>query len=402
MASVVLMPKLGLTMEAATVVRWHKREGEAVEKGEVLVEVETDKILNQVESPASGRLLRVLVPEGTEARVQAPLAVVGEPGEELGPLAEEDLGAQTARQEAGSPGSTAAAGQEAGAGLPSGRGPRPLTPRARKLLARHGLSPADLAGISKSRITEADVQELLDRRRTKESSPEADEGGAGELVPMSRLQSIAAARLTESFRDIPQFSLRFQVEMEHILGLLPRIAADAGMRITINDLILRAAALALGRVPAVQYQYRDAGIYRPKGVHLGLAVSVEQGLLVPVIRDAERKSLVELAREAARLIALAREQGLRGEDVGASTFTLSNLGMFGVSSFVPIVNPGEGAILGVGAVQKVPWIRNDELTAARVVELTLVCDHRVVDGATGAAFCRELKKIVETQEATQW
>jgi pyruvate dehydrogenase E2 component (dihydrolipoamide acetyltransferase) len=280
-----------------------------------------------------------------------------------------------------------------------------LTPRARRLLAQAGLSLADLEQLPAGRVTAAAIQELVARRRT-EADP-AEERESGELVPMSKAQRVVAARMTASVRDVPQFSLRFQAWMDHLLALQPRLAGG-GERLTLNDLLLRAVAIALSRSPAVQYQYREEGIWHPGGVHIGFAVASGAGspggeeLLVPVIRHADRKRVAEIGREAAALAARVRGKRQRPEDLAGGTFTVSNLGMFGITSFVPIINPGEGAILGVGALQETPRVRGGSIVSARVVELTLVCDHRSVNGATGAAFCAELKKVLEAEEVGSW
>ena len=377
-AVAIVMPKLGLTMETGTVVSWRAKEGSHVEKGEAVLEVETDKIVTEVQSPASGTLLKILVPEGTEARVQAVLAVVGEPGEDSGKI--------TAKAAPGS--GTAAADRQR------------TTPRARKLMAEHGLSTDDLEGFGGGRITEADILKLLQRRN---QGVEAAGGAAGQVQAMSGIEKVVAARMTESFRDVPQFSLRFTVVMDHVLSLLPRLGQStaAARRITVNGLILRAAAIALSRSPDVQYQYRPNAIFKPNEINLGFAVALGRDLVVPVIRRADGKRIAEICDEAADLISRARSRSLEAGEVSGGTFTVSNLGMFGIASFVPIVNPGEGAILGVGAVRNVVLVRDGEVSVGRSMDLTLVCDHRAVNGAIGAEFCRQLTTILETEE-TAW
>ncbi len=380
MASAILMPKLGLTMEVGTVIAWRKREGETVRAGEVLCEVETDKITTDVESPQNGTVLKILVPEGSEVKVQTVLAVVGQPGEDIGELIAPPAAATAEKPTVEKPAPEHTTVDRA----------RPrITPRARKLMTDHGLSPDSLSGLGKERITEADVQELINRG-IKGST------GTPGLRPMSRIEKVVAARMTESFRDIPQFSVRSIVEMDHLLSLFP--AEQFG----INELVLRAVALALSRSPEVQYQYRAEGLFTPVEINLGFAVALGRDLVVPVIRNADRKPIGELAREVSALIEKAKAHALRPDDMSGGTFTVSNLGMFGISSFTPIVNPGEGAILGVGAAQAAPRVRDGKLVVAQVAELTLVCDHRSVNGATGAAFCLELKRIVETEEAGSW
>jgi pyruvate dehydrogenase E2 component (dihydrolipoamide acetyltransferase) len=413
MATPILMPKLGLTMEIGMVVSWRRKEGERVEKGETVLEVETDKIVTDVPSPQSGTVLKVIVPEGSEARVQAVLAIVGDPGEDISAFlaAPPDAGAPGT----GEPGTgatwapgLAVTTEEERAAAESGGGRLRITPRARKLLTEKGFSPADLEGLGKARISEADVQEFLDSRGSahapapSHSTAAPSPGVPGQVKQMGRIEKIVAARMTESFRDIPQFSLRMVAEVDLLLGRLPRMREETGAQISINDLVLRAAAIALSRFPDVQCQFRPEGIFVPAAVNLGFAVALGRDLVVAVIRNADKKRIGEISSEAAHLAERAKARRLCPEDLSGGTFTVSNLGMFGVSSFVPIVNPGEGAILGVGAVHDVARIRDGTVAAGRAIECTLVCDHRSVNGATGAEFCKGLKQVLESPEREAW
>ena len=348
-------------------------------------------------------LLKVLVPEGAEVKVQTVLAVVGEPGEDVSafstqPGAATDSASGSSSPESGPDASPAPRG--------AAEGRQRITPRARKLLEEKGFTVADFEGMGKARITEADVQEFLQNARSQRvaAAPPAETPPrrASQTRPLGRIEKIVAARMTESFRDIPQFSLRFVAEVDGLLGLLPRMKEEAGAEVSINDLLLRAAAIAISRFPDVQYQYRPEGIFVPGAVNLGFAVAIGRDLVVPVIRHADAKRIGDLSREAADLVERARAGSLRPEDITGGTFTVSNLGMFGISSFVPIVNPGEGAILGVGAVQTALGSVRAYWSPRRAVELTLVCDHRSVNGATGAEFCRELKQVLESPAEATW
>jgi pyruvate dehydrogenase E2 component (dihydrolipoamide acetyltransferase) len=245
--------------------------------------------------------------------------------------------------------------------------------------------------LGEGRITASDLLELIQRR------------GGEQIQRMSRREKLVAERMTESFRDVPQFSLRFTAAMDHALLLLPRPgqAPASGAGITINALILRAVAIALSRFPGVQFQFRPDGIIKPSGINLGFAVALGRELVVPVIRDADKKGILRISAEAADLISRARSRTLRLEEVTGGTFTVSNLGMFGISSFVPIINPGEAAILGVGAIRSEPVARGGSLAVEQVVELTLVADHRSVNGAEGAEFCRTLTRVLEGED-TPW
>jgi pyruvate dehydrogenase E2 component (dihydrolipoamide acetyltransferase) len=219
---------------------------------------------------------------------------------------------------------------------------------------------------------------------------------------MGRIEKIVSDRMTESFRDIPQFSLRFVADVDDLLAGIPVMKESTGAAVTINDLILRAAAIALSFFPDVQYQFRPEGILVPSSVNLGFAVALGRDLMVPVIRNADRKKLGEVCRETAGLVERAKGRRLTAEDLSGGTFTVSNLGMYGISSFVPIVNPGEGAILGVGAVQAAPRILDGAVAVGKALELTLVCDHRSVNGATAAEFCRVLRRVLESPKEQAW
>ena len=388
MATPVVMPKLGLTMEVGRLVAWHKAEGDAIERGEVLAEVQTDKIAAEIESPAAGTVLKLLASPDEELTVQTLIAVIGAPGEDIAEL----LAAPPLEVGAAPAAPRPAEGVEPRAAGAAGKGLR-ITPRARKFMKEHGIAASELEGLGKARINEGDVRAYMEQRAAAPPAAEAED-----LVPLTPAQKVAAQRLTQSFRDVPQFSLRFSVRMERALATQRTEAERLGRKITVNDVLLRAVAMALAREPGVQTQFTESGLRRPKVVNLGVAVSGHGGLIVPVIHDAAGKSLAEISAAAADMVERARAGRLGPDDVVGGTFTVSNLGMFGITSFVPIVNPGEGAILGAGAVQESPAIVNSGLAVRRVMELTLVGDHRAFDGATGAQFCRTLKQILEEED----
>lgn len=391
MASPIIMPKLGLTMEKGTVLNWYKQESDSVQKGEIIFEVETDKIVNSVESPASGTLLKILVEEGVEVDVLTVLAVIGEPDENIS----EFIQTTSRKPQVAFKTHTHSKNEH-----PSRQITQRLTPRARKLLADREISPSILTELEKSRITETDVKNFLKNKLNVKESSKAEIEEFGELQPLSRVQKIIADKMTNSFRDIPQFSLRFQVGMDYILSLLPQLGED--INITINDLIIRASALALLNCPDVQNQYRTEGIFKPGDINIGLAVAMDKKLLVPVIRNTNTKTIIEISKETDSLINRAKNNQLTPNELTGATFTVSNLGMYGITSFVPIVNPGEGAILGVGTLQKVPRVTGNKVSISQVIEFTLVCDHRSVDGVAGANFCQEFKKIMESEEVNSW
>ena len=230
--------------------------------------------------------------------------------------------------------------------------------------------------------------------------PPSSEGSYG---PLDRIEKIVSERMTQSFRDIPQFSVRFVADVEDLMARLPAMRESTGAVVTINDLILRAVAVALSRVPDVQYQFRPGRhLVSRRRWALDSRWRSAADLVVPVIRNADRKAIGEICRETSGLVERAKAHQLSADDVSGGTFTVSNLGMFGISSFVPIVNPGEGAILGVGAVQSVPRVRGGTVAAGMALELTLVCDHRSVNGATAARFCQALRSVLESPGESTW
>lgn len=398
MATLVTIPKLGLTMASAVLVEWKVREGEPITRGQHLADIETDKINHELEAPASGVLLKTLLQPGDEAPVLAPIAVIGEPGEDIEALIRSiptlaSAAATAPEPDVAPPADTAA--------KPDARAPRP-TPRARKLMREHNVPLSALATPGLSRITEADVQAYLDRSRAPEATPAPVAEAEEELVPMTGAQKRAARRLTACIRETPQFSLRFVVDMRHALAVRSHWMQQLHRSLSINDLLLRGVVLAIARNPDIQLRYTPDGLRRPNGVHLGLATATPAGLLVPVIHHAEQLKIEALASAAADLVERARAGRLGRDDVTGGTFTVSNLGMYGITSFVPIVNPGESAILGVGALHEMPKVENGALGQVAAIECTLVCDHRALDGARAAEFCRTLKETLEQEPAEAW
>lgn len=401
MAIPLLMPKLGLTMESATVAVWLKKEGDAVAKEETIVEVETDKITTEVKSPGNGVLLKILVPEGSEANVQEAIAVIGRQGEDISQFLPKDGGTSSQPRVSSSPSSARRESTET-KGTQQVRPivpERPLSPRARRLIAERGISPKDLNIPGAGPISEA---ELLRYLETESAAGGADAIVGAQLEKLSTVQSAVADRMAESFRNIPQFSIRIIVNLESALQMLKSLNSDTESKISINSFLLRGVAIALSRFPDVQYQYRAGRLFRPREINLGFAVSVDNALFVPVIPDADKKRISHIAEEAEVLSSRAREHRLSIEDVSGATFTVSNLGMFGVTSFVPIINPGEAAILGVGSVQESYNVIDGTIIPERKAELTLVCDHRTVNGSVGAQFCRVLREILEQPDQTPW
>lgn len=408
MPTTVAMPALSPTMTEGTLARWLVKEGDSVAAGDVIAEVETDKAAMELEAADGGLVGRLLVAEGTEGvPVNQPIAVLLGDGEDAAAL-------DGFRPEATGPGPEAvpetpvpAAAASAAAsrqGGPESAAERIFaSPLARRMAERAGLDLAALRGTGpRGRIVRADVEAAL-----SEGSPQAaDEvpapvaappAGAGEIVPHTNMRKTIARRLSESKRTVPHFYLTVDCEIDRLLATRRKFAerGGAGRGISVNDFVIRAAALALREIPDANASWSDDGIVRYGSVDVSVAVATDGGLIAPVVRNADRKGLGEISAEMKDLAARARSGGLRPEEYRGGTFSISNLGMFGVREFSAIVNPPQAAILAVGAGEPRPVVRDGALDVATVMTCTLSCDHRVVDGAVGARLLAAFKGFVE-------
>jgi pyruvate dehydrogenase E2 component (dihydrolipoamide acetyltransferase) len=384
------MPNLGHTMERGTVLEWLRKEGEPVRKGDVLVVVETDKANFDVESPGDGVLLKIVVPEGTAVPVGATIGVVGAPGAplpDLGPAAGAPapaVPAGTGRPAAASAGATAVAPATTATGTAERR---QVSPVARTLARELGVDLAAVEGTGPGGlVTKEDV------RRAAESRPaggRAAEAGIT-VVPLTPMRRTIAERMQRSWRDAPMVTL---VTHADVAALLDARQAG-GTRVGINDLILRATALALIQHPRLNAWWLEGQLRQVQDVNLGVAVAVEDGLVVPVVREAQRKTVSEIGGAVAALSEKARRGVLAAADVADGTFTVSNLGAWGVDLFTPIINPPQVAILGVGRVNRVPQEAPGGISFTSRLALCLVFDHRAVDGAGGAAMLKTLVELL--------
>ena len=423
MATEVVLPRLGLTQDEGTIVRWLKAEGSRVTKGEPLFEVMTDKATLEVEAPATGVLLTILVAEGGTVPVATPIAVIGEPGEAL-PAAAPAQGAPAAGSRDGAAvGSvwTAPAGQAAGvgaggaapAGDPSGR--VKISPRARALAEMHGLDVRALPGTGPGgRIVERDVQTaVLARAAASPAAPAAAPplpSAPGSAAPppsaaapsspaAARMRAIIAARMLQSLHTTAQLTLTTEVDMEATARLReevgPELERREGVRVTYTDLIVRAAAVALKEHPRINARWEGESVRRLSEIHIGVAVALDEGLVVPVVRQAERANLGQISAAIRDLSERARTNRLRPEEMQGSTFTVTNLGMYDVDAFTPVLNPPDAAILGVGRLHRRPVAVGDRVEIRSTMVLSLTFDHRVVDGAPAAQFLQRVKYILE-------
>jgi pyruvate dehydrogenase E2 component (dihydrolipoamide acetyltransferase) len=383
-ASEVKLPRLGQGMESGTVRKWLKSEGEQVEKGEPLFEIDTDKVTQEVESDFSGVLLKIALPEG-EAPVGQTIAWIGKEGEEI---AEAPAPAQPQAAEApAEKPQVSATGTVPDTSSTNGR--LKASPLARRLAREKGIDLASLRGTGpEGRIVAKDVEGA---RAASAPAP----SGEVESVPLTNIRKTIARRLTAAWQA-PVFQLTVSADMTRANELVARARElNPDVRITVTDLLAKVCAQALMRHRDVNVQYAEDALLRFPTANVGIAVAAPQGLVVPVLRGVERLSLAEVAGVRADAVGRARENKLTTQDFEDGTFTISNLGMFGIEQFVAVLNPPQAAILAVGATVDTPVARNGQVEIRPIMSMTLTVDHRAVDGAEGADFLRTVKTFVE-------
>lgn len=396
----VTMPKLGFDMQEGTLVRWLKQPGDKIERGEPIAEIETDKAVIEVEAFESGVLVKLLVEEGTTVPVGEPIAILDtgdggaaeEPAAEAQPAAEAPAAAEPAKQEA-------PAAVQPAAAAPTTDGRVKASPLARRLAAEHGVDLRTVAGTGPGgRIVKADVLQAAQQAPAPAAAPVAAvPTPEDKIIPMSRMRQTIARRLVESKQQAPHFYVTMAIEMDKAMELRANLNAigDGEVRVSVNDMVIKATAIALQKHPGLNVTFDGEAIHVHGAVHMAMAVALDEGLITPVIRDAHAKSLLQIAQESRALAEAARAGGLRPDQYQGGTFTISNLGMFGVEEFSAIINPPQGAILAVSAVQEQPVVRDGELAVGRVMRVTVSADHRVTDGAQVAVFLQELKNVLE-------
>jgi pyruvate dehydrogenase E2 component (dihydrolipoamide acetyltransferase) len=431
----VEMPKMGDTMEEGKILHWLKKEGEQVKKGEMLAEVETDKVNIEIEAFASGTLRRILVAEGSSAPIGAPIALIGTPDEPLpdspdsgGKSAEttKTAGVPTPANVRGSatqqPVASAvfASAQQANSAdaAPGAQGRVFISPIARRIAEENKLDYAGLRGTGPNgRIIKLDVEAALTRVQPVPSpvqtttlptqpvttaEPVLVQVETGEVVeiPLTAMRRTIARRLSQSMQTAPHFYVTSVIDTDKLAALRQQIneyaASDPSpVKVSFNDLIVKAVAKALLRMPQMNVSFAEDRLLQKKQVHIGVAVALEQGLIVPVLRNADQRGILDIARETRRLAEAAREGKLRPEDFSGGTFTVSNLGMFDVDSFTAVINPPESAILAIGSITPTPAVVDGQVVVRNRMKVTLSSDHRAIDGATAARFLQEVKRLLE-------
>jgi len=405
MVTKVLMEALSPTMEEGKVLTWLKKEGDAVSDGDVLAEVETDKAVMELQARGAGVLRRIVAAEGATVEVGTVVGIIADPDDELPDLPQGGAprARPTADKTAATPAADAPAAPEpAAAPAPgaAGGGRIKASPLARRMASERGLDLSRLAGSGPGgRIIKRDVEEGA---AMPAPSAAAASGGFAD-VELSQIRKTIARRLVASLGPIPHFFLTTEVDMERAAIAREELnALEAGPRISFNDIILKVVAQALLQHRACNAWWMEDRVRYFDDVHLSMAVAVEDGLITPVIRNAHRKSLREIATESRALAERARERRLTPEEYTGGTFSVSNLGMFDIDQFTAVINPPEAGIIAVGSIVERPVLVDGELEARRRMRLTMSCDHRVIDGATGAQFLQTVKRMLENPLAMVW
>jgi len=397
-ATEVILPRLGQGMESGTIVRWLKSEGEPVQKGEPLFELDTDKVTQEVEAEAAGVLLKIAVAEG-EVPVGQTVAFIGAEGEDVPdvPAAAPPAEANERPLQADEAPPSEPAPRSEGAAAADGNGRVKASPLARRLARERGIDLGAVRGTGpEGRIVAEDVERAeAGGPAAPVAAPALAPAGEVERVPLSNVRRTIARRLTEAWQ-IPVFQLQASADMTRVNALVARLRErDPDVRITVTDVLTKVSAQALMRHREVNAEFTEEAILLHPSANVGLAVAAPQGLVVPVIRSAERLSLTEIAGVRADLVGRARENKLRADDLEGGTFTISNLGMYAVESFTAVLNPPQAAIVAVGATEERVVPMGSETAVRPMVTLTCTFDHRAVDGAPAAAFLQTLKESLE-------
>jgi len=388
MSTDVLMPALGFDMTEGLLARWLKNEGDPVEKGQAIAEIETEKATVEIEAAAAGILARIIVHAGETVPVGTLIGVIAEVGEKVTPVS-------APAPPAPPPPSPV---PEVGEGAAPSEVRVKASPVARKMAEEAGLDLSRIKGTGPGgRVVERDVQAAIAAGSAPAPPGVPAVPAPGAPVPLNRMRKTIARRMTESKAAAPHFYITVEINMDDAMKMREQLNALApeAERISVNDLVVAAAARTLARFPVLNASYREDNLEMHPQVNIGIAVALEDGLIPPVLRDADKKPLKRIAAESRALAERARTNKLRSDDLGGGTFTVSNLGMFDVDEFIAIINPPEAAILAVGAVIRRPVAAAGEVRIAPLMKTTLSVDHRVADGAQAGRFMQEFKKLLE-------
>ncbi|WP_449252919.1 pyruvate dehydrogenase complex dihydrolipoamide acetyltransferase [Brevundimonas naejangsanensis] len=415
----ILMPALSPTMEEGVLAKWHVKVGDTVSAGDVIAEIETDKATMEVEAVDEGEVLEILVPEGSEGvKVNTPIARLS--GDAVAPAPKKaDAPAEAPKAEAPkteAPKAEAPKAEAAAAAPKSDDGGRIFaSPLARRLAAQAGLDLKAVKGTGPhGRIVKRDVEAAgkggaqpaaaataaasAEPRKALSLAQMGIADGTYDLIPLDGMKKAVARRMVDSVQNVPHFPLFIDVEIDQLMAVRAKVnkmLEPQGIKVSVNDFVIKAAALALKMVPEANASYTPEGVAMHYNADVSMAVAIDGGLITPIIRKAETKGLAQIATESKDLAKRARERKLKPEEFQGGTFSVSNLGMFGIKQFTSIINEPQGCIMSVGAGEQRPVVKDGQLAVATVMTVTLTCDHRVVDGATGARFLQAFKPLIE-------
>nr|WP_303684138.1 pyruvate dehydrogenase complex dihydrolipoamide acetyltransferase [Brevundimonas naejangsanensis] len=412
----ILMPALSPTMEEGVLAKWHVKVGDTVSAGDVIAEIETDKATMEVEAVDEGEVLEILVPEGSEGvKVNTPIARLS--GDDVAPAPKKAAApAEAPKAEAPKAEAPKAETAPAPAAPKSDDGGRIFaSPLARRLAAQAGLDLKTVKGTGPhGRIVKRDVEAAgkggaqpaaaaapatsAEPRKALSLAQMGIADGTYDLIPLDGMKKAVARRMVDSVQNVPHFPLFIDVEIDQLMAVRAKVnkmLEPQGIKVSVNDFVIKAAALALKMVPEANASYTPEGIAMHHNADVSMAVAIDGGLITPIIKKAETKGLAQIATESKDLAKRARERKLKPEEFQGGTFSVSNLGMFGIKQFTSIINEPQGCIMSVGAGEQRPVVKDGQLAVATVMTVTLTCDHRVVDGATGARFLQAFKPLIE-------
>ena len=391
MAEVINMPRLSDTMEEGTLAKWFKKVGDTVREGEILAEIETDKATMEFESFHDGILLHIGIDEGSTAPVDSVIAIIGSKDEDISSILKND---KPVVKEEPKP-----VVKEEPKFVSTTIGPNDrllISPLARKLAEEKGIDISLVKGSGDNgRIIKRDIDSFKPSNYSQFSQPRAHLSESSYEIQNSTMRKAIAKRLADSKFSAPHYYLNIELEMDNMISFRKQFIQTQNIKISFNDIIAKAVSLSLAKHPKVNSRWYDDKIIFNEHVHLGVAVAVEDGLIVPVVKFANSKDLPKINSEIKDFAERAKNKKLTPAEIEGSTFTISNLGMFGIESFTSIINQPNSAILSIGAIVQKPVIKNNEIVIGNTMKLTLACDHRTVDGATGSLFLKTLKEYVE-------
>ena len=412
---IITMPRLSDTMEEGTVASWLKKEGDKVEEGDILAEIETDKATMEFESFYEGTLLKIGLEEGETAKVDSLLAIIGPEGTDVSNVSvdgksKKKSSEKSEKKEEKSEEKENKSSEKKSSGSSKDGGRIFASPLAKKMAEDKGIDLSDVEGSGgNGRIVKKDIEDYKPSEKPAEAKSEAKDTAAAaapqpyvpageesfEEIKNSQMRKTIAKRLGESKFNAPHYYLTIEVDMANAMASRKQINEMPDIKVSFNDMVIKASAMALRKHPQVNSQWTGESMKIAKHIHMGVAVAVEEGLVVPVLKFADQMSMTQIGNNVKDVAGKARNKKLQPKDMEGSTFTVSNLGMFGIVEFTSIINQPNSAILSVGTIVEKPVVKNGEIVVGNTMKLTLACDHRTVDGATGAAFLKTLKTYLE-------